>query len=222
MANAATQKKTVTPKKKSGQSQEDLTRKEELIKTAVELFSERGFNGTSIRDIARSQKISTANMYHHFKNKEDLFFASLEYLTRMLPERLDEVWQESADPLERFKLLLKVHLTVTRSYQKEAKIFLLDQDLVSKKHTVKLQQIKKKVLDIYFRHVESLHEAGYVATPRTKILAFNILAVINWYLRWYRPDGPLPGEAINDEVIAFILYGAIGQPGPAPSRRKPT
>lgn len=210
------------PKKKSGLIVEELTRREELIKTAVELFSRQGFNGTSIRDIARSRGISTANMYHHFKNKEDLFFASLEYLTRMLPERLEEVWQENVDPLERFKQLLKVHLTVTRSYQKEAKIFLLDQDLVSKKHTVKLQQIKKKVLEIYFRHVESLHQAGYVATRHTKILAFNILAVINWYLRWYKPDGPLSGEEINDEVIAFILYGAVGKPGPAPSRRKPT
>lgn len=210
------------PKKESGLIVEELTRREELIKTAVELFSKQGFNGTSIRDIARSQGISTANMYHHFKNKEDLFFACMEYLTRMLPERLEEVWQDSADPLERFKLLLKVHLTVTRSYQKEAKMFLLDQDLTSKKHTVKLQQIKKKVLEIYFRHVESLHQAGYVTTRQTKILAYNILAVINWYLRWYRADGPLPGEAINDEIIAFILYGAVGKPGPEPSRRKPT
>ena len=211
-----------TPKKKSQLVVEELTRREELIKTAVELFSAHGFNGTSIRDIARSQGISTANMYHHFKNKEDLFFASMEYLTRMLPERLEEVWQEDADPLERFKQLLKVHLMVCRSYQKEAKMFMLDQDLVSRKHTVKLQQIKNKVLNIYFRHVESLHQAGYVATKQTKIMAYNILAVINWYLRWYKSDGSLPGEAITDELVAFILYGAVGRPGPGPSRRKPT
>ncbi|MAF32518.1 MAG: TetR/AcrR family transcriptional regulator [Desulfobacterales bacterium] len=39
---------------------------------------------------------------------------------------------------------------------------------------------------------------------------FNILGVINWALRWYRPDGKLNLEETTEEVVSFILYGALG------------
>lgn len=200
---------------------DELSRKDELIRTAVELFSEHGFKGTSIRDIARSLGISVSNMYHYFETKEDLLLASQEYLVRWLPDRLEAVWQESTDPLERFKLLLKAHLAASGAHQKETKIFMMEQDHVSKKVNVKNRQIQKKLLDIYVKHIESLQQAGLVTTRHTKILAFNILGVVNWYLRWYKADGPLPAEAVLDEIIDFIFYGAINKPRPTPSKKKP-
>ena len=38
--------------------------------------------------------------------------------------------------------------------------------------------------------------------------AFNLLGVINWHLRWYRPDGPLSEEAVHQEIVDFIMRGA--------------
>jgi AcrR family transcriptional regulator len=204
------------------QAQDELSRKEELLRTGVELFSEHGFKGTSIRDIARSLGISVSNMYHYFETKEDLWLAIQEYSVRWLPVRLEAVWEQSAEPLERFRLLLKVHLESSGIYQKESRIFMMDQDQVSKKGNVKNKQIQKKVLDIYLKHIESLQQAGYLATCQTKILAFNILGVVNWYLRWYKADGALPADAVFDEIINFILYGAIDKARPAVSKRKPT
>lgn len=214
--------RTRVAKKNPEPVQDELTRKEELLRTAVQLFSEHGFKGTSIRDIARSLGISVSNMYHYFETKEDLLLASQEYLVRWLPDHLEAVWQESAEPFERFKLLLKAHLEASGFHQKEAKIFMMDQSQVTKKVNVKNRQIQKKLLDIYVKHIESLQQAGYVKTRQTKILAFNILGVINWYLRWYKADGPLPAEDVFDEIISFILYGAVGKPSPKATRRKPT
>lgn len=190
---------------------DDLTRKEELMKAAVELFSTRGFKGTSVRDIASKVGISVSHMYHYFENKEDLWVATQEYSVRWLPERLEAVWQESSDPLERFKLLLREHLAMSRMYQKESRIFTMNQEHLSKKGNVKNLQSQQRVLDVYVKHIESLRDAGYVSTARSKILAFNILGVLNWYLRWYRQDGPLPAADVSNEIIGFILYGSIGK-----------
>lgn len=202
-------------KKQSEPVHDELTRKEELIKVAVELFSENGFKGTSIRDIARSLGISVSNMYHYFENKEDLWLAIQEYSVRGLPDYLETIWQESSDPLERFRLLLKAHLAASGFHQKESKMFMMDQDQISKKGSIKNRQIQKKVLDIYVKHIESLQQAGYIATRQTKILAFNILGVVNWYLRWYKADGSLPAAQVFDEIVGFVLYGAIGKAPPA-------
>lgn len=192
-------------------SRDDLTRKEEIMKAAVELFSTRGFKGTSVRDISKKVGVSASHMYHYFENKEDLWVASQEYSVRWLPERLDAVWQESSDPLDRFKLLLKEHLAMSRIYQKESRIFTMNQEHLSKKVNVKNHQSQQRVLAVYVKHIESLRDAGYVSTTQSKILAFNIFGVLNWYLRWYRKDGPLPTADVSNEIISFILYGSIGK-----------
>ena len=49
--------------------------KDRIIDVAVDLFSKRGFKGTSIRDIASAAEISIPNIYHYFGNKEGLLLA---------------------------------------------------------------------------------------------------------------------------------------------------
>lgn len=212
--------KTRVTEKEPAKVLDELTRREELLKAAVKLFSEHGFKGTSIRDIARSLGISVSNMYHYFENKEDLWMAIQEYSVRLLPDHLETVWQQSPEPLERFRLLLKVHLAASGIYQEELKIFMMSQDQMSTKGNVWNKQIQKKILDIYVRHIESLRQAGYVTTKQSKILAYNILGVVNWYLRWYKAEGALPAEEVFNEIINFIVKGTIDKAKPAPSTKK--
>lgn len=53
---------------------------EKIIKVARDLFVENGFNGTSIRDIAKKAKVQTSLIYHYFSNKTDLWKTSKESL----------------------------------------------------------------------------------------------------------------------------------------------
>lgn len=54
-----------------------FARREQLIRTALRLFSEKGYRGASVRDIARSAGVNEALLYHYFKSKADLFRAVL-------------------------------------------------------------------------------------------------------------------------------------------------
>jgi AcrR family transcriptional regulator len=50
----------------------------QILKAALELFSTIGYNGTSMRDIARAARVSTGNVYHQFPDKESIFRALLD------------------------------------------------------------------------------------------------------------------------------------------------
>ena len=54
-----------------------IARREQLVHTAMRLFSEKGYRGASVRDIARSAGVNEALLYHYFKGKADLFRAVL-------------------------------------------------------------------------------------------------------------------------------------------------
>lgn len=70
-------------------------RREKLLKTAFEMFSERGYRKTSVRDITRGAGVTEAVLYHYFDNKADLLTA---VIARYAPfARYREIIDEQGD-----------------------------------------------------------------------------------------------------------------------------
>lgn len=182
-------------------------RRDELLEIAIDLFAEKGYVGTSIRDIAKAIDRSVSNVYHYFENKEELWLAILEYSVQGLPEKLRTVAHGEGEPLERFRKLLKLHLEESTKHQRETKIFFIDEERLSPKGKVINKRIQKEILDIYVEQFRLLQSHNLVRTKNLKILAFNVLATINWFLRWYDPEGDMSKEEIYDEIIDFVLHG---------------
>lgn len=186
-------------------------RRDEVLETAIDLFSERGYAGTSIRDIARAIDRSVSNVYHYFKNKEDLWLAILEYSVNGLPDKLREVAHGDGEPLERFTRLIKTHLESSVLHRRESKIFFIDEELLSPQGREINRRVQKEILDIYVEQLRILQSHNLVGTRHVKVLAFNILGTINWYLRWYQSRGGMSEEEAHQEIIDFVLHGMCGQ-----------
>lgn len=74
------------------------------------------------------------------------------------------------------------------------------------------RELQREILDIYLDELAGLKKAGHVRARNLTVTAFNIFGVINWSLRWYRPDGRLSPHEVNNEIIGFIL-GGVGIAG---------
>lgn len=182
-----------------------------MMEAAVDLFAENGFKGTSIRQIARMTETTISNIYYYFGSKGGLLFAILENATCQIVEELREVAESEMEPLERFKLLVKTHLSsLLQAHRKEAKILFLDEEDLSRLS----KQFQIEILGMYRKELKNLQSMGYVHERNVTVLAFNIFGVINWHLRWHNPEGRMSIEEINEEMLAFVLQGILG-PSPA-------
>jgi len=196
-------------------SEELLTRRDDIMNVAIDLFAKRGFKGTSIRNIADALGVSVSNIYHYFGNKEGLWLAILEHSVKDLPKRLAaELRDAGDDPAERLRALLRAHLKLSALHHKESQIFFIDQSMLSPEGMKVNRKIQKGVLDIYVKELTDLKKAGKTDADNIKIMAFNMLALVNWYLRWYRADGALPAEKVHQYIIDFALHGVLGPPEP--------
>lgn len=182
---------------------------QKLLDVAMDLFAANGFKGTSIRDIARETGITISGIYYYFGNKEGLLYAILEKSANNIVEKLRLAVERDLDLLERFKLLLKTHFDLLMCvHMRESKILWIEaEDLtrVSKQYQI-------EILNIYRKELKKLKELGYIKYNNVTILAFNIFAVINWHLRWYKPEGKLSIAELKEEMVNFVLYGALGIP----------
>jgi AcrR family transcriptional regulator len=74
-----------------------LTSKEKVLKAAIKVFSKRGYDGASMREIAESARLTKPMIYYHFKNKKDLYLHLLETHIGTLHEGLFAVLQPGQD-----------------------------------------------------------------------------------------------------------------------------
>lgn len=71
-----------------------MTTKEKIVETALELFSQRGYDGVSVRDIARAVGIRESSLYNHFENKRAIFDGIVDFCV----QQSEAYFRESALP----------------------------------------------------------------------------------------------------------------------------
>jgi len=187
-------------------------RREDLVEAAVDLFAANGYAGTSIRDIAKITGRSVSNVYHYFKDKESLWLAILEYSVQGMPDRLRAAMKPSDGAEQRFSALIRAHLQESMHHRREVKIFFIDEERLSPGGKRINKRIQKEILDLYREQIGELLKARHVSAAAARVLAFNVLGVINWYLRWQDHVAGLSVEEIHDQIVGFVFYGLLGKP----------
>ena len=183
--------------------------KEQLMQAAIDLFAAKGFKGTSTRDLAKAVGMSISNIYYYFGSKEGLLLAILERSSNLILESLRQVSELNLDPLERFKAVVEVHIKLSEKFKKETKVFYLDEEHLSEEGVEINRQTQRAILGIYLKVLAAMQEAGHLRSRNPHVVAFNILGVINWKLRWYRWDGPLTQDQVIQEMVDFIMHGIL-------------
>ena len=123
--------------------------KEKIIDVAVDLFGEKGYAATSIRDISQALNVSIATLYYYFKNKEDLLFTIIDSIGKDLLAMLAKAKNESGDPIDSLRNMLSHHIRMTDKRKSRVKIYVEEQHNLSKKFREIIYQQHRKIYDIY-------------------------------------------------------------------------
>ncbi len=97
-------------------------RREELTRIAARLFAERGYQGTSLADLAEALGVQKASLYHHIDSKEDLLWDVAWEGAEAFHAALDGV-PADAPAAERIRLALGAHLAVVGGQLDVATVF---------------------------------------------------------------------------------------------------
>ena len=82
----------------------------QILEVAETLFAEKGFDGTSIRDISKIAKINIAMISYYFGSKERLLESLLFYRTSDLKNQLDHLIQEELEPIDKINKLIELYI----------------------------------------------------------------------------------------------------------------
>src|SRR5258707_7585073 len=83
--------------------------RQEILRTAARLFQQRGYDATSMNDVAAALKLSKGGLYHHFQSKDEILFEIMDHAMEITRERVLDPVRAIADPAERLPALIRPH-----------------------------------------------------------------------------------------------------------------
>ncbi|MBO0857009.1 MAG: TetR family transcriptional regulator [Chloracidobacterium sp.] len=203
------------PQKKSPTS-EELNRLDQIYYVAAKIFCDKGYDATSMSDIAEAVGITKAGIYHYVKSKQDLLFAIMNFAMDRLEIQVVLPARSVTDAEQRLRAILRNHaLLIIEGSAPEgiSPLTVLNDEMagLTPIHRRKVQQRKRAYLDLMRDTLRQLKEEGKLKDLDTTVAAFSLFGMLLWLSRWYRPDGKLTGEEVANE-IEKIAFGGLLRP----------
>lgn len=198
------------PARAKSPSAEDNVRQIEIYHKAAQIFHEKGFDATSMSDIADAVNLTKAGLYYYIDSKEDLLFAIMEYAMGMLQEQVVDPAKGSADPEERLALILQNHARLVMGDNKTITILTDEMAGLNPKHHKLIISRKRDYFDIVRNTLEELIALKKIKPLNTTVMAYSIFGMLLWLPRWYDPQGSLSCEDVIHNLKA-LLYNGISE-----------
>ena len=178
----------------------------QILKAAVELFAEHGYEGVSMRELAARAGCSAANVYHHHRSKYDLFVTVVEASMMLHLAGLRAALATSDDPVEQLRAVLNHHL---RLHMEHPEFRLLQFDFHPLKGEERRRFIEER--DEYEHRLRAIvargREMGVLDVEDPKLALMVTLTGCTYLHGWYRPDGELSSVEIARRVTDFVMAG---------------
>ncbi len=186
--------------------------RQEILRTAARLFQQRGYDATSMNDVAAALKLSKGGLYHHFQSKDEILFHIMSHAMQITEDRVIKVARRIEGVEERLRTLIRLHIQVVLSPEdREITVMLHENHPLPPVLRRKINARKKDYLvfvENLIAEVQRKRGSPSPVTPRAA--AFALVGMINWIYQWYKPGGPLTGDALVQQYTDIFFRGAIG------------
>ena len=199
----------------TGRKPDEGERHRTILETAARLICVRGYEGTSMQEIAAACGLTKAGLYHHIQNKEQLLFAIMNYGMDLFENQVLAKVKDIADPVERLSECMRRNIElVTRGASKEVIIILHEHATLTGEAREYVDRRKKHYVRFLEDTFSEAVKQGRMRPVDPTIVAFSFLGMVLWVYKWFKPDGRLTDDQIADGMVDLFFAG-LAAPGAA-------
>jgi AcrR family transcriptional regulator len=182
-----------------------------VLAHAARLFAERGYDRTSMAEIAQAQGVSKALFYHYFPAKDALLFAIIRTHLDELVAAAETAAAEPGCPRARLQAVVTAILDCYRDADAEHKIQINHLSQLPAPRQAELRALERRLVDLMSDAVRSLNPD--MPQRMVKPVAMSIFGTLNWKYMWFREGGPLDRAAYAELVTQIFADGIAGVAG---------
>lgn len=183
------------------------SKKDEIIYVAGKIMCKKGYDATTMQDIANGVGMLKGSLYHHFSSKEEIFLNVINKGINQLYNSAKAIFESTASPPEKLRKMIINHSLHLMDNNDSMVVFQKEKDKEFFEHSdAKNYFIQRDSFEWFYRQIltEGKDQGLFPEGIDDKLTTFCILGMLNWLVQWYRPEGALsPKEIAN--YMGFLV-----------------
>lgn len=180
-----------------------------LVEAAAALFREKGYERTTVRDLADAVGMQSGSLFYHFSSKGEILY---EVMRRGIDDLTGAVRLEleaCSDPRDELITMTRTHLrTLLSNTQASLASLLYEWRSLPEEQRNQVVQLRDKYETLCRDVMQRAMDRGVVKQGDPKLLVRLWLGAINWTSQWFKGDGDLGIDKLAEEVVDMILVKA--------------
>ncbi len=177
-----------------------------ILRTAAQLFNQRGFYATSLNDLAKLLNVTKPSLYYYVQSKDDILLQILHHAMGQIEPAIVLAEETGTSGLEKLRIFVGKYVQVLAG--DFGKCLVLS-------GTTPLDEASREMVAPAFRRIDQAVrgmiaqgiEDGSIVRCDPKIAAFSLFGSLHWMTSWYRPDGDLSADELAMQIFEIFRHG---------------
>jgi AcrR family transcriptional regulator len=192
-------------------------KKQLILEHAAELFGRKGFESTTMNEVAQACGASKSHVYHYFASKEDLLFGIVsEHITSQAAE-LTEIVGMALPAEERFARFVETFVETSADSRNEHLVLMYDLKFLPAHQRREVEMLETRLIDMMVSLLREINPALMKPREVRTPYALLIFGTIIWTFTWYRKTGGITPRELAARISEVFMQGFKAATG---SRRR--
>ena len=191
----------------AGQVTDPDSARGKLLQTAAHLFRSKGYDRTTVRDLAGAVGIQSGSIFHHFKSKDEILRSVMEETIRYNTALMNAALADASDVRERVLALIRCELQSIMGGTGEAMAVLVyEWRSLSPEGQAYILDLRDTYEQIWLAVLQEAKDAGYFSGDPFVQRRF-LTGALSWSTTWFRADGPMSLDELAKEALSLVIKG---------------
>lgn len=196
-------------------------RRRQIVQAAIRLFGQKGFDATTMRELAEESGLSLGNIYDYVGSKEDIFFLLHEFMVDLVDAGLKESIQHIRDPLEKLRRMVRSEFNLMYEWADSILIIYQESHILKKPS---LKPLLERFLQREREHIQKFEavlsecmEKNVCRLINPRVIA-NLIKIMSdsWVLKRWDLREHVTQMEMEKAIIDLVSYGVLRRPDSEP------
>jgi AcrR family transcriptional regulator len=187
-------------------------KQDRILRAAAACFNQKGYSGTSLKDVAELLGLTDAALYYYVRNKEQLVYECYKRAAELGADAMDRATETGGTGLEIVERYIAAHVDALCGDQGPVAIMSEIPSLTPAHKDDILERSRR-----HSRRFEALLAAGIedgsIGACDVRMTGNAIMGALNWIPKWYRAGGNVAAADVREQFLALFVRGLSTRPG---------
>lgn len=180
-------------------------RVDQVLETATRLFTRRGYDAASVRDIAAELAIRPSSLYHHFPGKQYILFAICFGMQSDFNAAVMPLFHNGKGPAETIQDVIREHIRFSLAHREAVLVNIRERRSLPANLLARVNALRRQYRDAVIAVIEAGRRKQVFLVDDPKLAAMAVIDMVNGLFQWFEPRSAADRERITAEYVAASL-----------------